>query len=34
MKTRLTFVYLTAAVFAASWGKWLANPLTWSDGVN
>ena len=33
MKTRLTFVVLTASVLAASWGKWLSGPLTWSDGV-
>jgi len=33
MKTRLTFIVLSASVFAASWGGWLFNPDTWSDGV-
>ncbi len=33
MKNRLTYVILSASVLAASWGGWLVDPLTWSDGV-
>ena len=33
MKTRLMFIVLSASVFVASWGGWLFNPDTWSDGV-
>ena len=33
MKTRLMFVVMSATTLAASWGCWLFNPHTWSDGV-
>jgi hypothetical protein len=33
MKTRLMFIVLSATALAASWGGWLCNPHTWSDGV-
>ena len=33
MKTRLTFIVLSASVLAASWGAAHAKWLTWSDGV-
>ena len=33
MKTRLMFVVLSASAVVASWGGWLVDPLTWSDGV-
>jgi hypothetical protein len=33
MKARFMFLVLTATALAASWGGWLADPSTWSDGV-
>ena len=33
MKTRLMFIVLSATALAASWGGWIFDPSTWSDGV-
>ena len=34
MKTQLMFAVLSASVLFASWGGWVAEFATWSDGVN
>jgi len=31
--TRLMFIVFSVTALAASWGEWLADPTTWSDGV-